>query len=193
MSQTNTQEGKVVFTAKDDLTGKEGYLVELIDDSNVPKFQLPNSNKDLALWVVTDGAAVGDKATAAPIHGNRNIRVKCKGTANTGEVAVLADVGVAADKGKVRTLPATAGQYFAIGVFEEDVADGQLALIRPFPRIISVASTWPVTNANNDIGGLAIGATYSQTEVQALRDKTEIINDDLIALKVVLQAHGIVA
>jgi len=37
-------------------------------------------------------------------------------------------------------------------------------------------------NADNEIGGLAIGATYSQSEVQALRDKCEELADDVRAL-----------
>jgi hypothetical protein len=35
-----------------------------------------------------------------------------------------------------------------------------------------------MTNSDGDIGGLTISAAYSQSEVQALRDQTEILADD---------------
>lgn len=38
-------------------------------------------------------------------------------------------------------------------------------------------------NADAEIGGLTIGATYSQAEVQALRDKCEELADDVRAIK----------
>ncbi len=51
-----------------------------------------------------------------------------------------------------------------------------------------------VTLANTDgaIGGLAIGATYSQTEIQALRNAAETLADDVRALKAALSSYGLV-
>ncbi len=43
-------------------------------------------------------------------------------------------------------------------------------------------------NADNEIGGLAIGGSYSQSEVQALRDKTEELADDMRGLSTLLHA-----
>lgn len=47
-------------------------------------------------------------------------------------------------------------------------------------------------NANGEVGGLAVGATYSQLEVQALRDKTEEVADDLRSLRAALVQLGLV-
>lgn len=47
-------------------------------------------------------------------------------------------------------------------------------------------------NTDNEIGGLAISATYSQAEVQALRDKCEELADDVRALKAALSSYGLV-
>lgn len=44
---------------------------------------------------------------------------------------VLADPGTAADKGKVRVLPAAAGTYRVLAIAEEKGVDGQLVLCRP--------------------------------------------------------------
>ena len=53
-------------------------------------------------------------------------------------------------------------------------------------------STVTLGNTDNEIGGLAIGATYSQAEVQALRDKCEELADDVRALKAALAGYGLV-
>ncbi|MDD4175075.1 MAG: hypothetical protein PHN34_12620, partial [Kiritimatiellae bacterium] len=57
-----------------------------------------------------------------------------KGTCNPGDVIVLADTGTAADKGKVRALPAAAGTYRGLGIAEEKGVDGQSVLFRPAMR-----------------------------------------------------------
>jgi hypothetical protein len=43
-------------------------------------------------------------------------------------------------------------------------------------------------NANSEISGLTIGATYSQSEVQAFRDKCEELADDVRALSTLVHA-----
>ena len=53
-------------------------------------------------------------------------------------------------------------------------------------------TTVTLTNTNGTIGGLTISATYSQTEVQALRDAAETLADDVRALKTALSAYGLV-
>ena len=56
------------------------------------------------------------------------------------------------------------------------------------------AAKTTVTLANTDgvISGLAIGATYSQAEVQALRNAAETLADDVRALKAALSSYGLV-
>ena len=51
----------------------------------------------------------------------------------TQSVELVADYGVttAADKGKVRKVPATSGTYRLIGIAEEAFVDGQLVRVRP--------------------------------------------------------------
>ena len=53
---------------------------------------------------------------------------------------------------------------------------------------VASASQAAVTlgNADSEIGGLTIGATYTQAEVVALRDKCEELADDVRALSVLL-------
>ena len=67
------------------------------------------------------------------------------------------------------------------------------------PSILGFFGSAPVAkttvtlgNTDNEIGGLAISATYSQVEVQALRDKCEELADDVRALKAALSSYGLV-
>ena len=47
-------------------------------------------------------------------------------------------------------------------------------------------------NTDNEIGGLTISATYSQAEMQVLRDKCEELADDVRALKAALSGYGLI-
>ena len=67
------------------------------------------------------------------------------------------------------------------------------------PSVVGFFGSAPVAkttvtlgNTDNEIGGLAISATYSQAEVQALRDKCEELADDVRALKAALSSYGLV-
>ena len=129
--QTNTRQGDFPVRAGEDLTGKEDYLVKLTHDTGVPEVKLPEANADYALYVVTEGAADTKNVSVRPIEAGRNVRIKLKGTCNPGDLLVLADVATAADKGKVRVLPVSAGTYRGLAIAEEAGVDGQTVLCRP--------------------------------------------------------------
>jgi len=131
MSQSNTRVGDFRVLAGESLVGMAGRLVKLTHDTGVPEVKLPESNDDYALYVVLEGGADAALAAVRPIEAGRTVRVTLKGACNPGDVLVLADVTTAADKGKVRSLPATAGTYRGLGIAEEIGVDGQLVLVRP--------------------------------------------------------------
>ena len=129
--QSNTQVGTVVILAKEDLTGKEARLLELVNDSGTAKVQLPDANDDIVPFVCIEGGAAGQRVTAQPLEPGRNVRVRLKGTCNPGDRLCLADgEGTAADKGMVRALPSAAGTYVCFAIAEETGADGQLVKLR---------------------------------------------------------------
>jgi hypothetical protein len=109
----------------------EARLVKLTHDTGVPEVKLPAANDDYALYVVLEGAADAVLVSVRPIEVGRTVRVPLKGTCNPGDVMVLADVTTAADKGKVRALPATPGTYRGLGISEQVGVDAQLVLVRP--------------------------------------------------------------
>ena len=131
MSQSDTRSGTFRVLAGEDLTGKKGYLAVLTHDTGVPEVKLPTSIGAYAFYLVDDGGADAAYVDVEPLEAGRNVRAILKGTCNPGDVLVLADTGTAADKGKVRTLPASAGTYRGLAIAEEKGVDGQLVLCRP--------------------------------------------------------------
>ena len=131
MSQSNTRVGDIRVLAGADLTGMEDRLVVMGQNAGVAQVTLPAANSDLALYVLTEDGDSGDLVAVRPLQPDRNVRVALKGTCNPGDVMVLADVATAADKGKLRSLPAAAGTYRVLGIAEQAGVDGQLVLVRP--------------------------------------------------------------
>ena len=131
MSQSNTRIGDFSVVAGADLTGMQDRLVVLGNNAGVPVVNLPAANSDPAVYLLVDESPTGAQVAVRPLDGSRNARVVLKGACNPGDLLVLADVATAADKGKVRVLPAAAGTYRVLGIAEQAGVDGQLVLVRP--------------------------------------------------------------
>lgn len=132
MSQSNTHEGDLLITANEDLSSYADVLVAPYNSSGQLVVTRPAANNDYALYVLVYGAPSGGKATVRPLNPNKTVRVVAKGSGNPGDQLVLADgVTTAADKGKVRKLPATTGTYRLVAIAEEAFVDGQLVKARP--------------------------------------------------------------
>jgi hypothetical protein len=160
------------------LLGMEGLLVKVTNSAGTPKAALPAAQNDLALHLVIQGAASGELADLLPLSAEQQVRIRLNGTCNPGDKLVL-DVGAEADYGKVKKLPATAGTYLVIGDADEAGVDEQLLLVRPNPRLVTVAAAHIADAAQ-------CGAQYAQGEANATVDK-------LNAILAVLEGAGIVA
>lgn len=179
--QSNTRRGSISVIANEDLTGLEGHLAVLVEDTNVLEAKLPDTVKDLALFVIEEGVAAGSYATLLPLEPGQNMRLKLEGTCNPGDVLVLHTPDGDADDGKVAAIGSEAGVYFSPGIAEEEGVDGQLVLVRPCPRIVNVSSAHIADPASaaaltqdaltDSSGGTpattiaAISETYDQGEV----------------------------
>ena len=130
MSQSNTQTGQIVLPANEELTGKEGLLVKIVNNTNSPRFALPDAVTDLALFVLTDGDEAGKSVAALPLSPDRNVRIRISGTCVPGEVLVLAAINGTLD-GMVKKLPTVGGTYRGIAIAEEVGVDLQLIKARP--------------------------------------------------------------
>ena len=130
--QTDTRSGLIRVLAGAELSAKLGYLVKMTHDTGVPEVVLPSAIADLAVYLVDDGNVDAGLVSVEPLTGERNVRIKLKGTCNPGDVLTLADPSTAADAGKVRALPTAAGTYRGIAIAEEKGVDGQLVLCRPY-------------------------------------------------------------
>jgi hypothetical protein len=141
-TQSNTVQGSRKFNSGESLVGKEGYLVALVDGGSIAELLLPLSVLTLCLFLVDMGVAEDENSDAQPLVTGDERRIKAKGGGSAGDVLVLADPSTPADKGKVRTVPATEGAYFSPGVAQEDFVDGQLVLARVLPRLHFVGAAF---------------------------------------------------
>jgi hypothetical protein len=138
--QSNTKKGDIVLKANADLTGKENYLVKIVNNSGVGNFALPAATDDQAVYVLASGAAAGlDVAAEAPST-NENFRVVLKGTCDAGDILSLADPSTAADAGKLCKQPTTAGTWRAFAIAEEGGVDGQYILARKISERTTIVS-----------------------------------------------------
>ena len=130
MSQSNTQAGQIVLNSSEDLQDKEGYLVKIIDTSNVAEFALPDAETDLALFIITDGGDEDEDTAERDWSSDVCSSDLLSGTCVPGDVLVLATPNGTVD-GMVKALPADSGTYRGIAIAEEVGADGQLVKARP--------------------------------------------------------------
>lgn len=129
-TQSNTRSGILPITGSEDLTGKEGCLVDLVSGG----LALPGNIDDRVHFVVDDGKASGEESDVIPFEPSRNIRVKASGTGACGDLLCLAVIDGTTD-GYLRKVPAApADTYYAIAKAEEAFADGQLVKVRPICR-----------------------------------------------------------
>ena len=70
--QSNTKKGDIVLPAYADLTGKENYLVKVVNDSGTAKFALPAATDDLAVYVLASGTTAGGDSAAESPSENEN-------------------------------------------------------------------------------------------------------------------------
>jgi len=129
-TQSNCTDRDIVVEASEAIAA--GRLVKIANSSGSPVAALPTDVADYAAYVALDAAAAaGDGIPLRPVTLGRQVRVTLKSTCVPGDILTLADPGTAADKGKVRVLPAGADTYFIVGIAEESGVDGQSVLIRP--------------------------------------------------------------
>ncbi len=110
---------------------------------------------------------------------------------NSGTNAVDAD-----DKAKVcyieddNTVQEAIGTNAIVAGLVLEVADGGVWVDQSLNGVRGTVVT--LGNADNEIGALAIGGTYTQAEVVALRDKAEELADDVRNMHAALRLRGLV-
>lgn len=118
MSQSNTRVGDLPFEAGVDLREKVGCVVKLGSVEGRSVALLPADDVDPVLFVVVEGANVGEFASVRPLDPARNVRVRLLGVCDPGDVLVSGDTG------EVRALPAVVGSYRGQLIAEELGGDG---------------------------------------------------------------------
>jgi len=139
--QTNTKAvGPFPVLAGEDLTAARSRLCVLTHDTNVPEIKLPTADTDDAIFQVQEGVADTALDSAERFAPHREFRVPLKGACVPGGRLVLADAGTAADKGKLRAVPAAAGTYTVRAIAREVGVDTQHVLVEAVsPFTVTVA------------------------------------------------------
>jgi fructose-specific component phosphotransferase system IIB-like protein len=137
--QTNVKQGMFHVNSGEDLTGKEGYVVKAADAGSKLEVLLPTDVADITPYIVEEGDALDLDSVVRPLVVGEQVRFVAKGTGSAGDRLTHAAPGTAADKGKVRTLPAAADTYFVIAIAEQDFVDGQHVKARVHFREVVVS------------------------------------------------------
>lgn len=130
-TQSDTRVGDLPLVAGEDLTGMEGRLAVLGNDSGKPVVGLPNAATDVAAFVLIEGAEAGASATVRPLEAGRNVRLRLSGDCVPGDVLVAADPTDPLLRGLVAVVPVDAGTYRGLAIAEQAGETGQLVLARP--------------------------------------------------------------
>ena len=135
-TQGDTKRGDISDVAAVDLTGKEGYLVKRTSTG----LALPTATDDIAPFVLASGDVSGAQVAAEAPGTDDQFRAKLKGTCVKGDILVLADPTTAADAGKLRKQPTTAGTWRSFAIAEEAGVDGQFVKARRISERTTVVS-----------------------------------------------------
>lgn len=166
-----------------DLTDKTGHLVLVVDGG----IRTPTADTEVATHVLVEDGAVGEIVSALPLTALSQVRAVAKGAGNQGDNLVLALVATAADRGKLRALPADPGVYLQIGRAEEDFVDGQHLKFRPLLRVVVVPSVVTAPAAGLPADGVFAGLNSTavnptKADFDALLAQCEILCDSHRAL-----------
>jgi hypothetical protein len=115
-TQSNTHQGQIEVIAGDNLTGKEGYLVKVVDNAGTLNAYLPAAVTDEALFIVGEGAVAGALATLIPLVAGNQYRAYLGITTIVGGDKIVAYGGGAAGQAMEY---AGSGAAFIVGCAEE--------------------------------------------------------------------------
>jgi len=160
------------------LLGKEGT-----DDDHVAVCGVADEPKG----VLTDEVKAAEDHVAVELLGisKRTLLMVASEALDAGERLYTAAGG------KVQNEPGVAGTYWMVGIALTDAgADSDTVEVQHcIPLKLVVMATFG--NTDNEIGALAIGASYTQAEVTALRDKAEELADDVRAIRTSLASPAL--
>ena len=126
--QTNTRKGDITLPASVDLTGKENFLLKIVNDGGVAKFALPTAITDIAPYICASGDVAGNQVAAECPGTDENFRIRLTGACNPGDKLCLS-----ATYGTVYAPGAGAGALLIEYIAEEAGVDGQDLKVRKIP------------------------------------------------------------
>lgn len=110
--------------------------VEFFDELPRLRFRIEENREERL-----GGVGGATESSVKPLNRGEQVRVFVKGACAMGDLLCAADPSTAADKGKLRKLPTTAGTYAVLAIAEEAGVDGQAVLARAYNKSVTVASS----------------------------------------------------
>lgn len=138
-NQSDTKEGAIALPANSNLTGKDNFLVKIVNSGGNAAFDLPAAAADYAYYVLAQGDVQGNTVFAEAPDLDENCRLSFSGNCNPGDPLSLNPNAW----GQIYKPAAGAGNIFYDWIAEEAGAGGttaepQLLKVR---RIASRAAT----------------------------------------------------
>jgi len=126
--QTNTHRGEITLLASVDLTGKENFLLKIVNDGGVAKFALPTAITDICPFVCASGDVAGKEVQGESPGVDENCRVRLTGTCVPGDKLCLS-----ATYGTVYVPAGSAGSLLVEFIAEEAGVANQDVKCRRIP------------------------------------------------------------
>ena len=133
--QSDTKQQDINLSANVNLTGLEGYLVKIVNNSGAPNFALPTAVSDFAYYVLMSGDVQGNNVAAQSPTLGENCRIAFSGTCNPGDPLSLNPNLY----GQLYKPQAGAGAIFYDWIAEEAGAGGTTA-VPQFLKVRRIAS-----------------------------------------------------
>lgn len=88
-NQDGTKMGDIALPANSNLTGKDGYLVKIVNSSGVAAFDVPSAGTDPAYFILAQGDIQGNTVSAESPDLDDECRLQCSGTVVPGGYLAL--------------------------------------------------------------------------------------------------------
>jgi len=127
--QSDTRSGDITLLSNSNLTGKENYLLKIVNNNGAPNFDLPSAITDQAFYICMSGGAQALDTTGQAPGLGENCRVFIDAACNPGDALALSKTNWG-----LLTKPATGyGSGYYTFLAEEAGVAGQSIKVRRIP------------------------------------------------------------
>ncbi len=135
MAKVYTDSSVLSFEAATNISTKQYYLVKQVIGG---KIDIPNVDEDICIGVLLNKPLAGETASVRMLNSAGSCWMVASAAITEGSFVVMA---IGTERGKIRALPAVAGNYYIVGkAIESATANGdiiEIMLISPTLRVVT--------------------------------------------------------